>query len=288
MSAETFCGQSCQTCSKKEAMNCPGCSQGPGKMIGCECELAKCCRSKGHKTCETCTSHFGCGKYLRRHTLAEERQKRRQAEHERKMALAEKAAIMSEFYKRLFWLFVPSTIGSLLANELVQGWSTTLYYIGVVLSHGTNILYAILLFGMASYEERYRKAGIYGLVVSGINLLIAFAGAETGDLSLLLSIPLAVLGLLYTYNEYTAHSEFFDQLELGLSDSWRALWKAYIVLICVTIGGAFLVIISAGLALVAVVIGAIGLVVVSIIKLVQLWHSAKETAFYALLLEEKE
>ena len=47
--AETYCGKVCRECEQKEALSCPGCKLGPGKLYGGDCELAKCCREKGNR-----------------------------------------------------------------------------------------------------------------------------------------------------------------------------------------------------------------------------------------------
>ena len=49
--AETYCGKSCEECTKKEQLDCSGCKTGPGRQFGGDCELAKCVRDKGHETC---------------------------------------------------------------------------------------------------------------------------------------------------------------------------------------------------------------------------------------------
>lgn len=59
--AETYCGKSCLECGQKDVLNCPGCKAGPGKQYGGDCELAKCCRSKGHQECSTCGFNGNCG-----------------------------------------------------------------------------------------------------------------------------------------------------------------------------------------------------------------------------------
>lgn len=57
---DTFCGKNCETCAYRENLNCPGCQSGPDRSISAQCELAQCCRTKGHEVCETCGFHDTC------------------------------------------------------------------------------------------------------------------------------------------------------------------------------------------------------------------------------------
>ena len=59
--SNTYCGKNCNECTLKEELNCPGCLAGPGAMGG-GCELAACCRTKGHENCSTCGFRVNCEK----------------------------------------------------------------------------------------------------------------------------------------------------------------------------------------------------------------------------------
>ena len=55
---KTYCGKDCEQCAFGRANGCPGCQNGPGGSG--ECELAQCCRSKGHQSCDTCNFMQSC------------------------------------------------------------------------------------------------------------------------------------------------------------------------------------------------------------------------------------
>ena len=62
--SEMYCGKDCQTCAYREATECRGClSQRQ------YCEIAHCCRSKGHESCETCSFRNGCGKLMEKENV---------------------------------------------------------------------------------------------------------------------------------------------------------------------------------------------------------------------------
>lgn len=44
--------KNCDECTYKAELFCSGCQSGPGRVIRGDCKLARCCREKGHETCE--------------------------------------------------------------------------------------------------------------------------------------------------------------------------------------------------------------------------------------------
>ena len=58
--SETYCGKNCDDCSYKISEQCPGCMEGPGHQTYGACDLARCCRDKGHEKCDTCRFNYDC------------------------------------------------------------------------------------------------------------------------------------------------------------------------------------------------------------------------------------
>ena len=57
---ETVCGKSCEACAWKEPLNCSGCREDMGRPFSGPCDIAACCREKGHRRCDTCGHLSGC------------------------------------------------------------------------------------------------------------------------------------------------------------------------------------------------------------------------------------
>ena len=74
---ESYCGKSCDSCPVREPENCPGCKNGPGSPWSGECELARCCRDKGHDSCNTCNLSYQCSMYNNREWQPDYRARRR-------------------------------------------------------------------------------------------------------------------------------------------------------------------------------------------------------------------
>ena len=100
---DTYCGKSCEFCSEKKSGSCPGCRVGPGRSLYSGCEIAGCCRSKGHESCETCTMKFGCGKRGRREGMPKERRRKAAEEEARRAEIARKAPFLGRWLWVLFW-----------------------------------------------------------------------------------------------------------------------------------------------------------------------------------------
>ena len=56
---ESRCGVCCSSCSKKEEVNCSGCTEIKVPFWGGECKVKSCCEGKNLNFCGECTS-FPC------------------------------------------------------------------------------------------------------------------------------------------------------------------------------------------------------------------------------------
>lgn len=275
--AETYCGKTCLECGQKDTLNCPGCKAGPGRQYGGDCELAKCCRDKGHQECSTCGFSGNCGTLRSKERIPDYRIRSIEVEKERRAAIAKRAPILGKWLWILFWLFIPSSIASLMTNENITVLLPRLYIPGLVLSAICSVAYGAILIRLTSEEERYRTAGICALIGGAVSILIACisGGAEIPSWTLVISIPAAIVSFVGEYNEFTAHSIVLGGVDNDLSDKWSALWKWYIGMYCAMLGSLLVIVISPILGLLVTLAAAIGLIVVSILKLVYLYRTAK-------------
>lgn len=275
--AETYCGKTCSACEQKEFQNCSGCKTGPGRQYGGDCEIAECVRSKGHETCDTCGFQGNCGTFRGRAHQSEYRQKKQETELWRQQAIASRASVLGKWLWLLFWLIVPSTIADLMASDTFAEANPGIYMAGQILSALCSLAYGILLLKASSQEGRYRTAGFCALAVGGINGAAAVipGGVAVLSSSLILTVPLAIIGLVGEYNEYFAHAIVLSGIDIDLSGKWDALWKwhfcLYIGMICCT----FLMATAPFLGSIALIAAAIGIAVVRIVKLVYLYKTAK-------------
>lgn len=275
--AETYCGKTCAECAQKETLNCPGCKAGPGRQFGCECELAKCVRDKGHETCDTCIFKGNCGMLRGRESMPDYRRRRDEAETQRKAAIARRAPALGKWLWILFWLVIPSTIGSLMTQEFMVNLAPGLYISGKILNAVVLVVYGIILLRLASEDDKYRTAGICFLISSAVSVLVTVISGtgETPPWTLLFTVPAAVVSFMAEYNECMAHAAVLTGVDNEQSEKWEKLWKWNIGLFGALLGSMIVVFILPLIAAIVMLAAAIGLVVLSILKLVYLYRTAR-------------
>lgn len=275
--AETYCGKTCAECTKREELNCQGCKAGPGRQFGGDCELAKCVRDKGHETCDTCGFKGNCGTLRSRESMPDYRIRKIEAEAMRKAAIAKRAPVLGKWLWIIFWLVIPSSIGSIMAHETTAKILPGLVMPGQIINAICSLTYGAILLKLGSEEDRYRTAGICALIAGGVSAVVAIitGTAEEATWTLLFTLPAAVVAMVGEYNEYMAHSAVLSGVDNELSEKWEVLWKWYIGLFLGMIGCILLMLIAPVLGAIVILGCAIGTVVVGILKLVYLYRTAK-------------
>lgn len=281
--SETFCGKSCAACTRREEVNCPGCKVGPGRPFGSECELAECCRSKGHEVCETCGFQGNCGTLRSREHQIDYRKRKLEAKQREQERIAKQAPVLGKWLWILFWLIVPATAAAMMGNNVLKA-APTVYLTGRILSNVCSAAYGVILLKLASEEDRYRTAGICGLIsaAAGLLLLTLSGGAEAPTWSLLLTLPTAVITIVGEYNEYQAHAGVLAGVDHDLSAKWTALWKWYIGLMTAMAAGVLLLLMAPALGAVAVIVSGIGTIITGVLKLIYLYRTASVFRAYAV------
>lgn len=275
--AETYCGKCCKDCAQKETLNCSGCKTGPGRQFGGDCELAKCIRSKGHESCDTCGFKGNCGTLRSRDSMPDYRRRKIEAEEQRKAAIAKRAPVLGKWLWIVFWLIIPSTIASFMTHETIVEYLPGLYLPGQILSAVCSLTYGLILVKLASEEDRYKTAGICALVCGVVSAVVAIISGtgETATWTLIFTLPAAVVSFVGEYNEYMAHSIVLSGVDNELSEKWEKLWKWYICMFGAMIGSILVMLIIPILGALVILAAAIGTIVVSIMKLVYLYRTAK-------------
>ena len=258
----TYCGKSCQTCGYRAETGCRGCREEASR----ECKLAHCCREKGHETCQSCTYNTQCGMYRGKDTAPQYRLAKKKAELEHQAFLKQRGAYLAKWMWVLFWLFVPNTIAYILTQ-----WVAPLYVFGTVVSVVCSIVYAVVLFQLATQEQSYQTAGILNLITAVVSIPVLFIQNEWVATAIVM--VLAIVDLFSSYYEFQAHANVLEGVDNLLSEQWRTLWKWMIgATIALVIGMIFTIII---IGLLVVLAAAIAILVIGILKLVYLYRTAQ-------------
>ena len=287
--AENYCGKSCVDCTFKEKLTCSGCKTGPGRTFGGECTLAQCCRERGHDTCATCNQNNWCSKQKNAEGMAETRFQKLEQERAAREQLEKHVPKLAKYLT----ITVASEEGglaedaqvysrpSLISNDLTKGLSG-LYQTGQIISLLFSLAVVAFYLAMGTANSRYLKAALYmGGVALAEQVLMWLTGGETPAWTLLINIPLIVVGFVGKYNLYAAHSELLTPVDAALSAQWQKLWKWYIGLFIALIASAVLVFIFPILGLLATIVAGIGTIVVSIMELIYLYRMMVAFRTYA-------
>lgn len=251
---KTYCGKTCEQCYKKQLNECVGCTSGKeNDEKSSKCIVARCCVENKHSSCWNCGERMSCINY---HSV--------RTEH---------APMMARWITVLFWLIIPSFIGSVLSTTSVADIVPSIQIIGVALSAVTAMTYAAILIKMSSANSSYKNAGICRVIVQILSVVSIIIGAESG-ISVVVSIIMAIAGLIAEYNEISAHSEVLADVSDYLSQKWSVLWYWNIAAIAAIICGLAIMFIIPGLAALLVIGGGIVYIVASVLKLSYLYLMA--------------
>lgn len=272
--AETYCGKQCTDCEYRQRTSCPGCRVGPGRSLGGECDIARCCREKSHESCDTCIDRGKCGKYFQRDTMAEYRNKKLEREQQAQEIRRRKAAFLGEWTQRLFWLIIFANIAALLSIEQLVAVFPALRVPGQLLNVAVSVGYGWILLKMVPEEPRFQTAGWCVLGLSAVNFLfLVIFGMK--ELPVLIAIPVIAVGLLGDYNEFIGFADALESMDTALSEKWRKLWKWSIGCYGAMLGSILLVLILPLLGVLVVLAASIALLVIGIIQMIYIYRTFK-------------
>ena len=95
--------------------------------------------------------------------------------------------------------------------------------VGMIISITAAVIYAVILMKISSANITYRNAGICRIIVQVLSVISLFWGAES-VIYIVISIIIAVVGLIAEYNEMNAHSEVLVDVNDYLTEKWLTLW----------------------------------------------------------------
>ena len=272
---ETVCGKSCEACAWKEPLNCSGCREDMGRPFSGPCDIAACCREKGHQRCETCAYLSGCPRRTRRDDIPRQELQRREDEAARQRLLAETAPLMAKWVPLIFWLAVPLVLASLLASNIVAQAFPSLGAAGTGLQVLCGLAYGLFMWRLTPVLRVYRTAALCKLALSLMNLVLLAVPEESG-LFFLLGIPTIFVSFYGSYVEFSAHAQAVEPLDAGLAASWRKLWKLLLLSLGVTVLTYFFFAFMGSFAFMLAALATLGLTgYYAVLRMICLWRTAK-------------
>lgn len=273
--SETYCGKSCEACEYMTSGKCPGCSEGPGHSEYGACDLAKCCRDKGHEKCEACRFNLDCYLLKDKEFMPEEMAKRTKVELGRRDQIVKIAPFLAFWINILFWINFPTFFGGMLNNADLVGGRVEIALFGVILTFACNFIYGFILLKLAPAEKRYKLAGITFIASSAMSVVVLFIPTNSQMVIGLIEIIAMVVSLVSMYFEIFAHAEILRGVDNILGQKWIELWKWTVISMALSLVSGILVIAIAGLAELTLLAATMISLVVTVLKIKYLYDTSK-------------
>lgn len=270
--ADTYCGKSCTECQQHEELDCFGCKASPGNYNG-DCAIAKCCRSKSHESCETCTMQASCATLRGKDAVPITRIRRSETDKAAAEEALRRAPVLGKWLWIMFWILIANMVGNILMRiDALSHFGTAF---GVICSLGIFLCF----WKLRGISSCYKTVSYCYLGIIAVNIITevfyTILEAETFTfLGGLLLIPLAIIWLVCEYNEYNGHTEVTRYADSVLSEKWQKLWKLFVYSLVGAAGSFILALILPVLGLIALIVCLIALLIFSILKLKYLYDTA--------------
>lgn len=267
--AETYCGKVCSQCGQKEQSSCPGCRVGPGRRYGTQCDIAKCCISRNHQTCQQCNTMNACFTLRNRNAALEVRAQVRDMDEAELQKKYDNCSLLGRWVMVLFWICVCSVVGSILLSFRLS-WDP----LRVVAEMVVYILNSLIFLRLTPTCGRFRIAGILGLLGGLMSLTEIFVM----NLKLTAVLNLVTLGIVMIseYQQFMGMMDTTAIIDRDLAEKWGNLWAAYVVCLSLTAIGLVLTLLGSILgffAAMASVAGAFGTLVAGVFRITYLYRS---------------
>ena len=271
---ESYCGKDCGVCGLRETLGCPGCQEGLGRRFSGPCEIAACCREKGHEACATCGHQAGCFRYGTREETPRRELRRREEEAARQARLAERAPVLGKWLWWMFWLIGPREAAGLLTMDQVAAAFPSVGRAGLLLEGLCVLAYGFFLWKLGVVLGDYRTAALCQWAVA-VLVVPRELLPEGSPLLILPNLALIALGLLRDYRTYHAHAQVLAEVDQTLADKWLRLWK-YVLWVLCGMGASLILLLGGGmLGVVVLVAAALAGVALGVVEMVYLWRTAK-------------
>lgn len=270
----SYCMKNCDECTSK----CGGCRTSAYVE---RCEIAKCCRERGHRSCEDCLTRPGCRKCMGSSRMPESMILKERREREILQGNFKRAGILAHWVKVIFWCWIAQIVTGLLDLDFI---TQALPVVGFISFAVTTVLMTAVGFSyleMKEIDDRFGYVGYAQLAVAVYSVLDRFL-PEGNILMNLLMFAAAVVNVISLNWMCTAYSDTLEGISPDFSEKWLSLWTWYLYTLCGILGGIVLLIIPfLSMIGVIVIIGAlIMLIVVSIRQGICLYQTANVCAEY--------
>ena len=290
---ETYCGKSCDQCEYKISEQCPGCAEGPGHKEYGACELAKCCRNKGHEKCSMCRFDKDCYLLRDKDYMPEEMAKKTKVELEKRKRMIDTAPLLAYWANILFILNILSFIFSFFVSDYVAMALPAVASLSKLIVIIVQVVSIIGMYKLSVTERKYKMSAIclgVSLIISVfsmvLTLFLPWNSEKTQLIIAAISLVATVISYFGLYYEIIAHASVLRGIDNVLGSKWLELWKLTAIMLGLMIAGYFTSPFIAGIASVLILASGMLGFFITISKIMNLNKMAK--VFASQIKEDKE
>lgn len=269
--SQSYCGNECGGCERKEQHNCPGCRVGPGQKYGTTCDIAKCAIGKNVSNCDDCRDAQRCAKRKRRVSAAVDRVIDQQRQTQSLQKQVEVSGLLSKELTALFWLFIGSMIVNLICGIFDLAFQVEFF--SLICSIVTCLLQALIFLKLGRTNFNFRVVAILGFASMAFDVLSLFV--DHSALVLLVGLCQLAVVVAMEYLQFLGYVVVTEEFESDLSQKWNNLCVAHFVLLIVFGIAAALVLLGLTVAIWLAMLAGIGYLVTSIFKYIRLYQTAR-------------
>lgn len=278
---ESFCQKDCHICPRREALGCMGCRpkyDAPGYP---GCDIAQCCKAKGHANCGTCQFSGTCDKLSRRDSMPDEKPRNLRRAAELKDKQIARAAFLGRWLWALFWLIIPSILGAILLTEPVLNLFPDLLWVGIGLQIMTVLSSCGIQLLISRYSRHFRNGVWFALPSYCVLLPFLFLSLETKGhvIAALLLCALSVfLSMLSIRQQIAGYREILAGVDDALAKKYSRLQSSFqwcLGIACISMTALPILQVIMPLFILALAICIYWSAVLGIILLIHLYRTAK-------------
>ena len=221
-----YCGKSCDDCSRKQQLNCPGCKA----AAQTDCPIARCCRSSRREACESCATAERCAALASAGQIPMSRLNSQEPLRQS----GSNAKILTVLFGCLFGFQLASLLTDAVAVILKN-----LSFLLMLLFARVQLLVAlacllgtlIVIWMLRRWDPRCQTIILCNLATIGLYAAGQALGAWLG---LLMQAAAALCGLYALRQQLAAYASISAGADTLLTHKWNLLWKLTLGALCLT------------------------------------------------------
>lgn len=221
----SYCQKSCELCPEMEQGQCGGCRSG---AYAAQCGIAKCCREKGHSDCGSCNHLSTCVTNRAKSRMPQEIHERRVRDEAQIQRRRERLGVLAAWMPLVFGALLGANILNLVFGLLGLVWQVRkLVIVSTLISAGMMIAAGCGYWALQKADDGFHFVAVVQFLAA-VHSVAGIFLPEKGVLTSVLSILMAIFGLMRMRSECMAFRDSLTGIHQELSEKWEAQWSLYL------------------------------------------------------------